>query len=278
MDGTYPALNDANSGTRFHAFSGDLYLCSMYSMRGNQYVRSNDWAITPELYGGPQTVSLYASSFLADAGQTQYNETFEVLYSLTGTEPEDFILAERFEEIAPQWTRYDIFLPDGTRYMAIRGVSFDRYLLMVDDVAFARAGAPARPLSLEGYDLWRDGKLLTNVSAVGFVDKDITPGETYRYRVAARYAGGEISATTPETVVVTAPMGGLADVSGAAVTVSAANGVITVKGGEGRQISVVTPDGRTVARRTGSETTRINVAAGAIYIVTVDNYVFKVKA
>ena len=96
--------------------------------------------------------------------------------------------------------------------------------------------------------------------------------------MAARYAGGEISATTPETVVVTAPMGGLADVSGAAVTVSAANGVITVKGGEGRQISVVTPDGRTVARRTGSETTRINVAADAIYIVTVDGYVFKVKA
>lgn len=278
MDGTYPALNDANSGTRFHAFSGDLYLCSMYSMRGNQYVRSNDWAITPELYGGPQTVSLYASSFLADEGQTQYNETFEVLYSLTGTEPEDFILAERFEEIAPQWTRYDIFLPDGARYMAIRGVSFDRYLLMVDDVAFARAGAPARSLSLEGYDLWRDGKLLTNVTSAGFVDKDITPGETYRYRVAARYAGGELSATTPETVVVTAPTGGLAAIDGAAVTVSAANGVIAVKGGEGRQISVVMPDGRTVARRTGSETTRINVAAGAIYIVTVDSYVFKVKA
>lgn len=278
MDGSYPALNDANSGTRFHAHSGNLYLCSMYSMRGQQYVRSNDWAVSPELYGGPQMVSLYASSFLADQDQPQYNETFEVLYSTTGVEPGDFVLAERFEEIVPAWTRYDVFLPDGARYMAVRGVSYDRYLLMVDDVAFARAGAAARPVTLEGYEIWRDGVNIGSTATAGYTDSDIVPGETYRYRVTARYAGGEYSAPTAEAVVVTAPYSSIDNTGISAVTVSASRGVITVKGADEGVIRVVRPDGTLVRSVDATGETRINVAENAVYIVIVANRAFKVKA
>ncbi len=69
-------------------------------------MQSDDWAITPELYGGPQTVNLWASSFEADKGQSQYLESFEVLASSTGLETDDFELIGHVDNVPAKWTSY----------------------------------------------------------------------------------------------------------------------------------------------------------------------------
>lgn len=277
IDDTHTELNYANDGDRFKAHSGKKCLWSMYSMRGSTYVQSDDWAISPELYGGPQTVSLFASSFESDKGQPQYLETFEVLASSTGTEPSDFVTVGRVEEVPASWTRYEFYLPDGTRHMAIHGDSYDKYILMVDDVEFIPAGGNPRQLTLSGYNIYRDGQLLntTPATATTFVDDTAEPDRTYRYRVTALY-GNEGESTASNEVESALSSGIYATDANLGVNVTARDGEIIVTGAEGKYVAVCAVDGRVIAstaRATGQ--TRVAVLPGA-YLVTVGSKTWKV--
>lgn len=188
-DDTHAQLNYPNDGTRFKAHSGNKSLWSMYSMRGSVYVKSDDWAITPELYGGPQIASLWASSFLADPGQTQYLESFEVLGSYTDTNPENFKLIKAIDNVPAQWTNYEFYLPDGVRYMAIRGVSYDKQLLMVDDISFRKLDASPEAVNVCGYRIWRNGECVATLpkDKTLFSDTEVSAGQIYSYSVSALY-------------------------------------------------------------------------------------------
>jgi chitodextrinase len=83
-----------------------------------------------------------------------------------------------------------------------------------------------------GYDLYRNGALLTNIGAVtNFTDTPVSPSFTYHYQVRARDAAGNASDlsmaatvttpadTTPPSVTLTAPAGGAT--VGGVVTLSA---------------------------------------------------------
>lgn len=275
MDDTHKSLNMANDGDRFKAHSGNQYLCSMYSMRGQTYVQSDDWAISPELYGGPQTISLWASSFEADADQTQYLETFEVLASESGTDTEDFTLIERFENVPPTWTRYEVYLPAGTRHFAIRGVSYDKYMLFVDDVEFIPASAPAMSVALSGYNVWRDGEKIASLPAASTTYSDITAAadKSYRYTVTALY-GSEESSPCSEIIVDTAGSA-INGVENGRIGVHTSVGKVIVTGGEGLAITLVTVDGRTVATRIGESITEIEAASGP-YLLRVGSSTCKI--
>ncbi len=278
INDTYPELNYPNDGDRFKAHTGNQCLWSMYSMRGSTYVQSNDWAISPELYGGPQTVSLYASSFQADKGQTQYLETFEVMASYTGTEPEDFVSVGRVTEVPPTWTRYEFYLPAGTRHMAIHGDSYDKYILMVDDVEFIPADGNPRPLTLTGYNIYRDGLRLNTDPVTGntFVDDNVDPGKTYRYRVTALY-DGEGESTPSNEVEISMSSGISATTSSDGVEVVTSDGQIIVNGADGMTVTVCAIDGRVVTSIQATAITRIPVTAGA-YLVTVAGKTYKVMS
>lgn len=276
IDDTYKELNYTNDGDRFKAHDGKQCLWSMYSMRGNTYVQSDDWAISPELYGGPQTVSLWASSFKADAGQPQYLESFEVLASQEGTETADFVKVARVDNVPAQWTRYEFYLPAGTRRMAIRGVSYDKYLLMVDDVEFIAAGDTPRSLVLTGYNIYRDGVCLTSVPAAQttYTDRDVATSDTYRYRVTALYGGDGESEGSNEVEV--ASLGSLASPSASQmISVTAGEGLIMVKGAGARRIVVTGADGRVVAVGEGRDEASFAVTPG-VYLVTVGSATVKV--
>lgn len=277
IDDTYNALNTANDGDRFKAHAGTQCLWSMYSMRGNTYVQSDDWAISPELYGGPQTVSLWASSFEADKGQPQYLESFEVLASADGTETSDFELVGRVDQVPAGWTRYEFYLPSGTRHMAIRGVSYDKYLLMVDDVEFAAAGDAPRRLTLTGYHVYRDGERITAspLSQPSYVDTDVTPGSSYSYRVTALYQEAGESAGSNE--VEAAAKSALLDVDASShgVTVTSRDGLIVIIGAAGHRAVIAATDGRVVATPQCSPVTTIPVTPG-VYLVTVATRTTKV--
>lgn len=276
IEDTYKELNYPNDGDRFKAHGGKQCLWSMYSMRGNTYVQSDDWAISPELYGGPQTVSLWASSFKADAGQPQYLESFEVLASEGGVDTADFVKVARVDNVPAVWTRYEFYLPAGTRRMAIRGVSYDKYLLMVDDVEFIAAGDTPRQLTLTGYNIYRDGICLANLPAgePSYADSDVEPGSTYRYRVTALYDGDGESEGSNE--VEAACQSGVYDIAGnGGMNVRARDGKITVSGAAGLRVSVMSVDGRVVGGCEGRDTAIFAVTPGA-YVVTVGRETVKV--
>lgn len=272
MDRTYEALA---SGAAFEAHSGNRYLCSMYSMKGSAAVQSDDWAISPELYGGPQVVTLYASSFLADAGQPQYNETFEVLYSTTGRSIEDFKLVERFESIPAAWVKYSAYLPEGAKYFAIHAVSCDKYMLFIDDVNFIPAGGEPVAMTVNGYNVYRDGQKINDavVSGTSYLDETVSANGKYRYAVTALYDAGE---SRPSNVIeIDMTKSGVDSIAEGGFSVSSADGMIVVAGAEGKVVSVVSVDGRMIASTVASGRLSVPVAPG-VYVVTVDRYAVKI--
>lgn len=273
IDDTFAALNGPNDGTRFKSHSGKHSLWSMYSMRGNAYVQSDDWAISPELYGGPQMISLWASSFESDPGQPQYLETFEVLASEGGISPEDFTLVERIENVPASWTRYEFYLPDGTERMAIRGVSYDKYILMIDDVEFVRSGGSPRPLTLKGYHVYRDNMRITDspIAETSYSDNGITPGRDHAYRVSAVYAEEGETRPSDEIVVSTS---GTDMMSPASLRIASYQGGIEIRGAGMKPIRVARPDGIVVFEAEGLQDINIPAPAG-IYLISVGEHAEK---
>lgn len=274
IDDTYNELNYSNDGTRFKAHSGHHSLWSMYSMRGNYYIQSDDWAISPELYGGPQTISLWASSFLADEGQTQYLETFEVLASSTGIDKADFSLIDRIANVPATWTQYDFYLPQGTKYVAIRGISYDKYILMIDDVTLRLAGAATENIDVAGYDIWRDGVKLNSatVAATSYTDASVEHATAYTYRVTAVYSDKTVSAATGPVSIEF--LSGISLTDAGVPVVSTAKGQIVIANAAGT-VGIYRIDGTTVYSGEADGTLTVDVATGA-YIVRVGTYCTKV--
>lgn len=272
LDNTYEVLNASS----FAAKSGTQYLCSMYVMTGNTMVQSNDWAVSPELTGKPQVISFYASSFKADPGQTQYYETFEILYSTTGTAVEDFIHVETFKSVPAAWTKYTAYLPEGAKYFAIRAISYDKYMLFVDDVTFCAKNGPVKTLAVDGYNIYRDNVKINDapVAATSYTDDTVNSTSTYSYAVTAVYADGE--SRKSNDIVVDMTQSGIDGIGvDGAVSVKTVAGSIIVSGAEGLDMAVFTVDGKTVYSAVATERVAVDVVPG-IYIVKAGRTAVKV--
>ncbi len=271
MDNTYEVLNSS----QFAAHSGNQFLCSMYVMQGQTMIKSDDWAISPELTGQPQVISLWASSFKSDADQTQYLETFEILYSTTGTDVEDFTLVEEFKAIPPMWTQYTAYLPEGAKYFAIRCTSYNQYMLFVDDVTFRAKNGPAETVAVNGYNVYRD-KVRLNAEPVTvptYTDEAVDNSSTYTYAVTTLYAAGESHISNE--VVVDMAQSGIGQVGAHDVTISAVDGAIVVTGAAGKVVTVAAVDGTTVYSAKAASRTCVPVAPG-LYLVTAGSATAKV--
>lgn len=266
MDSQFAAFNGS---TQFASHSGTQHLCSMYVMRGSSMIQSDDWAITPELTGKPQIVTLWASSFQADPDQTQYYETFQMLYSTTGTEPEDFTLIEEVRNVAPQWKQYSAYVPEGARYFAVRSVSYDAYMLFVDDVTFKAADGATAAAEICGYNVYRDSQLISAepVEETAFADENAQEGKTYTYAVTTVYNDGE-SAPSNLAIIDTTNLGINGVYGSEAVNIRAIDGSIEVLGAAGKMVTVVTPAGAVLYSAPGAARVEIPVARG-LYLVTV---------
>ena len=274
LDNTHPAFQSGNTSA-FNAHSGTQYLCSMYSTIGGKGIKSDDWAISPELTGEPQVVSLYASSFTSDPDQPQYLETFQILYSTTDTNPDSFILIEEFANIPAQWRQYTAYIPEGGKYFAIRCVSDFKYMLFVDDVTFMAKNGATETISATGYNVYRDGAKINEapVAENTYTDSTVDCNSTYAYRVSALYSRGESAPC--EEVAFDSTLSGLTSIDGASIEISTAAGTIIVTGAEGLQIEVIAADGKIVAATTGKAVTHISAATG-FYIVKVGTVTAKV--
>ncbi len=270
----YTVLNAADSPSEdiYSAHSGNQYLMSMAAVVSPRVNHNDDWAISPLLSGGEQTVSFYAMTF-APSQEGGY-EQFEVYYSTTGTAIKDFVkISGRYPVNVPMtWTRFSYRLPEGAKYFAIRCVSADVFMLFIDDVTFTPADGD-RTLDLKGYNIFRDGVKLNDepVAERRFADK-VSDDDVHSYVVTAVYdTYGESAASNP----VTLSRSGIADVTAGGISVTGSLGKIVITGADGMAVTVVTPDGRTAASLTATAETAVAARPG-LYIVKAGPVVKKV--
>ncbi len=260
---------DFNNGS-FATISGNKFLASMISgIKGeNRTVQNDDWAISPELFGGPQTIIVNARSY--SMIETDF-ETFEILYSTGSLDPADFILVATFADIPNEYMPYEADLPDGAKHFAIRNRSNAKYVLMVDDITYIPTGDPAA-FTINGYNVYRDGVKINDapVEENEFVDTTAGTG-SHDYNVSVLYSAGEskFSNTYNPTQ--------------SGISFAQASGSMRVIPGTGRimvenastAITIATPDGRIVATAAAAPSVNLPLPAG-IYIVASGNSVAKV--
>lgn len=265
FDSTLPALGQYASG--FSAFAGDKFLAAMYTRPdgdGNP-TTNDDWAISPELSGDSQFVSFYARSY-----SSSVSEAFEVLYSTTGTDLESFESALKVNIVPRAWTFYEIELPAGARYFAVRYCASDAMMLMLDHFTFTPKGTPGT-LALEGFNVYRNNELLNETPVGDFEFTDEKPlAKESSYVVTAVYTQGE-SAGSNAIVLDTS---GIENVENGAVTVVGLTGKIVITGAEGEDVAVFNTTGVKMVEEVGEASMTINIGPG-IYIVTVGDLTVK---
>lgn len=244
---------------------------------GNQYVMSfysktppnDDWLISPVLDGRAQTISLMAKCWnSADYG----NETFEVLASSTGTDVADFKRVAEYTTGVMQWTEFTADLPEGTKHFAIRVTSNDKYGIMFDNVTYAGG-----MFKLTGYNIYRNGELLTKVDAdqLTYTDSEVNRGNVYRYNLTALYSVGESAASNTASALATSV--GQATAA-SRLHVESLDGAIAVSGVRGEALTIYAADGRAVySELCPSDRLVVKLSAG-VYVVKADGKAVKALA
>lgn len=256
------------------AYSGNKCLFSIYNNDGD-YV--DNWAISPLLYGGAQTISFYARSF-----KEHFPEQIQVLYTTLDEIDESTFKASDFKEVAGstvypvpfKWTRYEYELPAGAKHFAIRSFDQDAYILFVDDVTYIPAGANVH-LELSGYNVYRDGVLVNTalVDETSYLDKP-NKDATYTYVVTAVYEGqGESSGSNPVTITASYESG-IGYVEGLP-TISVEDQAIVVHDAEGMTVTVANASGAVIFSGKGAHRTEIKVDRG-VYVVRIGALTSKV--
>ena len=187
----------------WQAHSGSRMLVSFHCTDGTTTsIKSDDWAISPELSGRAQTIRFYAKN-----GYSGYPESLQVLVSTTTKDVAAFTAVGETLSIDDynNWKEYMVKLPEGARYFALRCVSEGGIALFIDDVTYIAKGAETQSASLEGYNVYRDGELLNDelVSDPTYVDTTVEAGKTYNYQVTAVYEVGESVFSNVWTTTVT---------------------------------------------------------------------------
>ena len=169
------------SGNGWKGHTGDKVLISF----GAPYAITENWLVSPELPATAQSISLWEKAFNG-AG----NETYDVRYSTTGFNREDFQILKAKHVVPTSWAKAEYTLPEGTKYFAIVASSTDGYATLIDDISFLPASKAAQQLTLIGYNIYRDGVKVNAAPVAGtsFTDE---MGGAHIYNVTAVYDKGE---------------------------------------------------------------------------------------
>lgn len=181
-------MSDEGDYSFLTTHSGHRMATAMYGVNAANTagVPSDDWLISPELYGGAQTINFWASSLTDDYGLEQ----FEVLYSTKTNNTDDFRVVTYTTEAPVDWTQFYVALPEGTKYFAIRYVSDNRYMFLVDDITYIPAGDP-RQLNLVGYNVYKNGECITTQPVNSTTFSTPKDDDNDIFFVTAVYAEGE---------------------------------------------------------------------------------------
>ena len=172
----------------YASHSGVKHLSTMACYYEN--VKSDDWAVSPELYGGPQLISFYAKSY-----SSYLKENLEVLYSTTDTARTSFKSLGDNTGLPNKWNQYEYELPQGAKYFALRSHGTGNWMCFIDDVTYTGKGTPAK-MTVVGYNVYRNGEKINSdvVTGCEFTDTELqrsAGATTTSYVVTAVYDRGE---------------------------------------------------------------------------------------
>lgn len=271
--GTFPHAEEAmayivfnpsamgESGQKIMPHGGDQYMASMASPAAlTPDGHNDDWLISPELSGNAQTVSFFVKSL----NDTYGLERYEVWYSTTDNDVKSFVLLTEAEAPSEAWTEVKADLPEGARYFAIRCVSPEVFMFMVDDVTYE-----AKALEVTGYNVYRDGQLIGTTDEAGYTDSGVSGDHVYN--VTVLYAEGESAFSNSVTVL----SSGIDGVTSGEVEVNGTQGRVEIRNAAGRNVRIFTAAGTAAYGGTGEDRLVVNLHPG-VYIVKIDTLTFKV--
>lgn len=256
-----------NYAATFLGHNSLKYLMQLYAIDadGNP-TACDDWAISPELFGCKQTVSLWARSY-----SRSYPESFRILYSTGSTNPDDFVELASYTAIPDIWTCYSVQLPEGAKRLAINCVTADGFSFMADDVQFIPA-AGTTSLAVESYDVFCNGEYLGNALSESFSTAIPEVDGDYSYTVAVRYNKG----VGPMSEAATLQYSSVEGISANAVRVAARRGAITVSGAQGLPVSIVNTVGMRISATANAPASLTVPVGSGFYVVTAGGGSYKV--
>ncbi|MDE6257902.1 MAG: choice-of-anchor J domain-containing protein [Muribaculaceae bacterium] len=260
LDDCNSAENINNYYREMRAYEGNKCLISMSAEEG----KSNDWLISPELSGEAQEISFMAKTYTEIYGL----ERLEVLVSFEETTKKSPKLSS-FESLDTLslpcvWTEYKFKLPEGAKYFALKNVTTDGYMMMIDNISFSSRKQP-----VNSYRFYRDGLPLNTTTDLFALD---IPSEgLHRYNVSAIYAYGE----SPLSNTVTIWTSSVNDNAVGSLSVRGVKGAIEIFGGSGAKIVIGDMTGMTIWSSECVTSERVSLSPGA-YIVMIDDRSFKV--
>lgn len=133
-------------------------------------INNDDWIVSPELNFSESFVfSFYARSF-----SSQYaDEQFVAAYSLTDGSAGSFIpLYSEPITTTTAWTEYSFQVPPQAKFVAIHCISFNQYLLCLDDISIQGTVTNGHTCNV-----YRDGELIaSNIADSTYTDMTASPG------------------------------------------------------------------------------------------------------
>lgn len=109
-----------------------------------------DYLISPEFEG----TSAMTVSFWYKVQSGNYPETFQVGYSTTTKDVDAFTWGTEVTATnASEWLQYEVDFPAGTKFVAVRYNSNDKYYLFLDDFSFTVSTGVAKPTGLAASEI-----------------------------------------------------------------------------------------------------------------------------
>ena len=237
--------------------SGKQFLASItnYSAKGN-----NGWLISPSLSGKKQTIRFWAKSF-------DGYESIEVRCSKTTADTaslNNVLMTEN--KIRNKWKEYQVELPEGTKYFAIRVTSKFQQMLMLDDITYESGVG-----TIIGFNIYRDGQNIATVDAQTTIFKDNTADKgNHNYTVTVIYDEGESRMSNSVSAVTS-----LKDNAKAETIVRTIPGHIVISNSSGQEVAVFAANGKQVFSGSGQQNLLIPMMRNT-YVVKVGNKVYNV--
>ena len=185
--------------TDLQAHSGDKMLYTT-SLADDGLEHNDAWIISPELSGEEQVMTFWAKTYAPRYGL----ERVQLYYSTQGADaaangPRRAPTKEQFSlvldtEVPGDWTQFGAYLPEGTKYFAIRYCSYDKFIMFMDDFTY-NYGEKV----IDHYNIYRNGELIGTGTEPIFSDQDGNTGDEYTVTVV--YADGQETAPSNAYIV-----------------------------------------------------------------------------
>ena len=257
-----PLGADLSKHPRYAGCDGSSQMVTTMPATNNE-----NWLISPELTGNEQDIEFYARKL-----DGIFDWDYYVLYSTTSNKSDDFeVLSGPVTAVKDTWTKVTATLPSGTKYFAICAVSDggkQAGMFQIDNVTYER-----KPLTLTGYNIYRDNEIIATVDAGTCTYSDNTPFTSGRraYNVTAVYGESESGYSNTADVVST----GIKNLESGNCNITGGRGFITINGAGNAHVDVYTLNGSRIYSGLANEISNIHTASG-LYLVKVNGKSYRV--